>query len=309
MARPLALASIAAGAVIGATADTLNASIYLSGDAWSVQFGVVDKAGAVAYGWFVDYEGTTSGFGRLSIATNPAFNATAQSYGAGFAEGALTWPRIYDQYLNMHAWLQSNFAGGIIPPVYAEFFGNQSQWSRAQAAANSSAYWQAAAAVLSQFDGIVAGYGAVAPANMSLGVWEFDQLNAMGDFLDLIPALQPLSQAAKPWRWEEQTPAEIMAHVHRTTHCSALFKVTGNYSDIFFGHSSWFTYTCEGGEGAHVTAMPLAYPLSAPSFPPHSQRHLSHLEELQDASGTGRRHHHRQRDVILQLPRLPLLPG
>lgn len=25
-------------------------------------------------------------------------------------------------------------------------------------------------------------------------------------------------------------------------HCSALIKVTGNYSDLFAGHSSWFTY-------------------------------------------------------------------
>lgn len=242
--RRLGCAAVAlAGAAMGTAADAVNASVYVDGDGWSVRFGVVDKAAAVAYGWFVDYEGTTSGFGRLSVASNPAFNATTQAFGAGFVEGALTWQRIYEQYLNMHAWLQSNFDGGVIPAVYEQFFANQSAWSRAQAAANNSAYWQATGAVLAQFDGLVAGYGAVAPANMSLGVWEFDQLNAMGDFLDLIPALQPASQAARGWRWEELSAAEIMAHVHRTTHCSALFKVTGNYSDIFFGHSSWFTYT------------------------------------------------------------------
>ena len=241
------VAALAVGAIgVSASASAVaavNASVYATGGVWSVRFGVVDKTAAVAYGWYVDYEGTTSGFGRLSIATNAAFNATAQAFGAGFLEGALTSSRIYEQYLNMHAWLQSNFAGGDIPAVYSQFFANQSQWSRAQAATNFSVYWQAATAVLSQFDGLVAGYGAVAPANMSLGVWEFDQLNGMGDFLDLIPALQPYSEAARGWRWEELTSAEIMAHVHRTTHCSALFKVTGNYSDIFFGHSSWFTYT------------------------------------------------------------------
>jgi hypothetical protein len=34
--------------------------------------------------------------------------------------------------------------------------------------------------------------------------------------------------------------AKVMDKIHDLTHCSALVKVTGNYSDMFFGHSAWY---------------------------------------------------------------------
>lgn len=75
----------------------------------------------------------------------------------------------------------------------------------------------------------------------------FQQLNAVGDLLDLIPALAPrqgcsLSRALVAWprdnacpplrsagvhpSWDNITDAaEFMARVHATTHCSGLVKV------------------------------------------------------------------------------------
>jgi hypothetical protein len=44
-----------------------------------------------------DWPETASGFGALSISTNPAFNDTAQMFAAGYLEGALTQPRIKQQ--------------------------------------------------------------------------------------------------------------------------------------------------------------------------------------------------------------------
>jgi len=130
-----------------------------------------------------------------------------------------------------------------IPQVYQDFFTKQEAWGRQQVQVNSSdPRWAAIGLLYGQFDGLQAGYAAVAPVSAALDAWAFQQLNGLGDFLDLIPALQGDSEFARPWRWENQTADETLAHVRKTTHCSGLFRVTGNYSDIFFGHSAWFTY-------------------------------------------------------------------
>ena len=56
-------------------------------------------------------------------------------------------------------------------------------------------------------------------------------------------ASPPLCSAGVHPSWDNITDAaEFMARVHATTHCSGLVKVTGNYSDLFWGHSAWFIY-------------------------------------------------------------------
>jgi hypothetical protein len=221
----------------------VNGSVYVNAGSWSFTPGVLDKEGAVAWGTFSDMTTTDSGFGSLTIVTNAKFSDADQSYGAGFAEGAITQARIKEQNDNMQNWLQSNFNNQPPPPIYQEFFNTQDAWARANVAGNNSAFWAAFGTILSQFDGLVAGYAAVASPSDALDKWAFQQLNAMGDFLDLIPALQYESEAAKPWRWQEWgSPEAVMRHVHKTTHCSGLIKTDGNFSDIWFGHSAWFVY-------------------------------------------------------------------
>jgi hypothetical protein len=109
-------------------------------------------------------------------------------------------------------------------------------------------------------DGLVAGYGST--NGTALTAMDFAVLNAIGDFLDLVPALQPSMTPD----YDRMTPNELLSAVRGTPrallslrlcafhgwvcrqisnkgHCSALIKVTGNYSDLFAGHSSWFTYS------------------------------------------------------------------
>ena len=52
----------------------------------------------------------------------------------------------------------------------------------------------------------------------ALSPWAFWQMNAIGDFLDLIPALS----SADSWDWKNMTDAQLMDRVRKTTHCSAL---------------------------------------------------------------------------------------
>lgn len=231
-----ALAAACAAAQMQVGSVTLSAGVYKFVPGSKV-------AGAVAVGSVTTMNASASGFGDLSIATAGTFTDAEQMYAAGFLEGALTADQIWLHSINIRAWIAGNFGGKPPPQKYADFFNAQDAWSRAQVAANSSLRWKGMGLLLGQFDGLRAGYAAVAPAGQAVDEYTFQQMNAIGDLLDLIPALEADdSPLVQPWLWEKQTPAQIMDRARKTQHCSGLFAVTGNLSDIFWGHSAWFTY-------------------------------------------------------------------
>lgn len=144
---------------------------------------------------------------------------------------------------NIHRWITSEFANNTIPPAFQQWFTTQDTWTRAQIAANpTDNYWQGLGAIMSQFDGMLAGYNAQAPPNMQLTVWDFQQLNGLGDFLDLMPAIGDYGAYSRNWNWDTMTDDELVDRVRKTTHCSALVKVNGDFTDMWFGHAAWFTF-------------------------------------------------------------------
>ena len=64
-------------------------------------------------------------------------------------------------------------------------------------------------------------------------------LNGVGDLFDIIPACDTLKRT--DWMSLNQAEAENLHQ--KSGHCSALIKVTGNMSDLFLAHSSWYTYS------------------------------------------------------------------
>ena len=133
----------------------------------------------VAWGYYSDWTtDTVTGFGQLSVITNPNNTDKDQMYGAGFVEGALTQTRIAQQYYNVNEWIMGE-VGNPIPAAFKDFFTTQDAWARAQVAANTtSAQWLSVGLVLSQYDGLMAGYNAVAPAGAALDTWAFQQVRA-----------------------------------------------------------------------------------------------------------------------------------
>jgi hypothetical protein len=101
-----------------------------------------------------------------------------------------------------------------------------------------SDYWKQVRLIVNQFDGLYRGYVENTDDSKQLDIFAFQLLNDVGDFLDLIPALE---KDRRP-NWDTMTDAEIEATLSRNGHCSALIKLTGDYSDMFAGHSSWFVY-------------------------------------------------------------------
>jgi hypothetical protein len=190
--------------------------------------------------------GTKSGFGELSVATSADFADADQMYAAGYLEGALTAPRIWQQYFNVHSYIAGHFVNGTIPPKFQAFFATQDTWARANVATNrSSDVWQGIGLILAQFDGLVAGYAAVAPAGQALSAWDLQQVNAIGDFLDLIPALSRGDdpKVAAAWDWHHMNATTFARRLRETTHCSALVKTDATFSDLWFSHVAWFAYS------------------------------------------------------------------
>lgn len=139
----------------------------------------------------------------------------------------------------MDAWIRSNFKNNTIPPQFETWFATQDAWARQNVAANaSSPIWLGFGLVLSQFDGLVAGYNAVAGQTKPLSVYQMQELNAAGDWLDLIPALSP----SDSWDWTTMSDDDLMSRVRKTTHCSALVKVNGDLSEMWFAHAAWFIF-------------------------------------------------------------------
>jgi hypothetical protein len=243
---------------------------------------------AAAWGNYSDWtEGHASGFGVLTVRTNPKQGDPDQMRAAGFIEGALTANRVYDHHTNMDYWMKGQFPGNNssdFPAPFKTFMGAQDTWMRAQikAAAASTTKdadttkWEQVGLVLSQFDGLVEGYAASAFGQKHpISQFELQMLNGLGDFFDLMPALMPGTGMAS--NWPAMQPSELMRTVTESSRCSGLIKVrgegeggavlcassarvafasllavwlvscglvqvTGDLSDIFAGHSTFFIY-------------------------------------------------------------------
>ncbi|NXS71301.1 PLB protein, partial [Pandion haliaetus] len=72
-----------------------------------------------------------------------------------------------------------------------------------------------------------------------LSIFDVQFLNAVGDLLDLIPALFEYSARSGQCNVE---PGSHGKYQWDMGHCSALIKVLPGYENIYFAHSSWFTY-------------------------------------------------------------------
>ncbi|POI34529.1 hypothetical protein CIB84_001719, partial [Bambusicola thoracicus] len=72
-----------------------------------------------------------------------------------------------------------------------------------------------------------------------LSVFDVQFLNAVGDLLDLIPALFEYSARSGQCNVEAGGHGKYQWDMG---HCSALIKVLPGYENIYFAHSSWFTY-------------------------------------------------------------------
>lgn len=194
--------------------------------------GVLDPQGD-AYGYYNDTL-TSTGWGVLEI--RAGYGQTAEPDGvtmflAGYLEGFLTAPQIFTHYTNMYPQLIQNPKTLV---AVKRFMAKQDGWSRSQVKRNTSdPLWIHTGLILAQLDGLQAGVTdwAKQHGRTPLSQFAVQFLNAVGDLLDLIPALVPSVTSGF-----KQYKAPPMGH------CSALIKMLPGFENLLFAHSSWYTY-------------------------------------------------------------------
>lgn len=213
--------------------DTRQVSVFFDGFNASFSLNTLDSS-ATAMAVFEDSLNVT-GWGILNVKTSAKFSDLQQGYAAGFAEGVLTAPRIWEHFLNMR-WVF--FQNEEPDHRLIDFFNAQDAWTRNQTASNpSDPFWQQVGHLLAQVDGLRDGYNAV--SGLALDNFAFWFLNSDGDLSQIIPAVM---REKRP-DFDHMAALQIENYLAENSRCSSLIKLTGNFSNLFMGHSTWYTYS------------------------------------------------------------------
>ncbi|KAJ1062285.1 PREDICTED: phospholipase B-like 1 [Capra hircus] len=193
---------------------------------------VLDRNGD-AYGFYNNSVKTT-GWGILEIKAGYGSQSLSNEiimFAAGFLEGYLTAPHMDDHFTNLYPQLIKERS--MLNKVQ-DFLTKQDQWTREKIKYyKNDPFWKHAGYVMAQLDGLFVGATkrAILEGTKPITLFQIQFLNAIGDLLDLIPSLSPTKNSSLKFfkRWD-------------MGHCSALIKVLPGFENIFFAHSSWYTY-------------------------------------------------------------------
>jgi len=182
----------------------------------------------------------TTGWNVLNIQSGYG-NATSDVdvlYAAGFLEGTFTANDIHDHYMNMRGIFLTGRKPGIEAKVRG-FLATQLEWARTMSNSHSTdPFWRQVAMVIAHLDGLHDGYKKAAKPTWDTDMFVVQMLNAVGDLIDLMNALDPEAEPVL----DNMDPLALRQYVLMNGHCSALIKVLGAYENVYMSHSSWFAY-------------------------------------------------------------------
>ncbi|KAL1776026.1 phospholipase B-like 1 [Sigmodon hispidus] len=215
------------------TSGIYYATAYWVPDSKTVEIkDVLDKNGD-AYGFYNDSIKTT-GWGILEMKVGYGSQIMSNEivmFLAGYLEGYLTALHMHDHFTNLYPQLIKD--PSIMVKVQ-KFIEKQDMWTRKNIKKyKDDPFWRHTGYVMAQLDGLYV--GALKRTSVEntepMTMFQIQFLNAVGDLLDLIPSLSPTKDSNMKVfkRWN-------------MGHCSALIKVLPGFENIFFAHSSWYTY-------------------------------------------------------------------
>ena len=215
------------------------ATVHLKFQSYYVSVGTYDPSG-VAFGYY-DSSYEKIGWDTLSLSTstsNGLYSDYEKAYALGYLEGVLTYARIYDIYVDNY---QMNFyyePNRKMNGYMIDFFNKQREWVRNSYISNQNdSYWQNAWALQQQLEGLMDGYNFMVSDDKKISYAEFHVVASGGDIDDVIlidPSHRP--------NYTAMNHEEIAKTMDLRLHCSALIKLSANYSDVYFGHNTWSNY-------------------------------------------------------------------
>jgi len=182
----------------------------------------------------------TDGWDKLAITTNNKFEDNISAYAAGYLEGVLTNKHIHNHFLNVSAdmWKET----GKMPDNVREFFVKHREYINNQYLLNKNDnYWKIAFAFQTQLEGLIQGYNDEAAKNSlpTIDSIDFHNMASSGDIMDII---YYKNKEGRP-NYSKMTYTEILKHIRRSNHCSALIKISADFKDLWFGHNTWWRYS------------------------------------------------------------------
>ena len=168
------------------------------------------------------------GWDFLSITTNNMFSDELQAEASGRLEASLTKDRIYNHYINMIS------TAGHLDSQVANFFIKQEEYLLSKKNEyNSNSILYNAYLLYLQFKGLREQYNKEVEDEKKIEDVEFNVLNSFGDVFDIKDKYSNLS-------FDTMNKEEMYDYFLLNNHCSAMFKLKYDLSDIFFGHNSWY---------------------------------------------------------------------
>lgn len=208
------------------------------------EFSIVDSRDIPVFG---EYNQTllTLGWDTMRLVSDASFSDEEQAYAAGYFEGSVTNTQTWNHY-------QNNFNNTPVSEAVLQFFDNHITWLEGAIAQNNATdpFWFQVGLQWLQWKGLLDGLnsaaGTVFTRRMLMSV------TSMGDLFDLDAALNSKSEM-RTRDWRNMPKAVYDRWFAKMTHCSALYKVTGDMQDIYFGHVAWYNFNTMMRIFKHVT--------------------------------------------------------
>ena len=175
------------------------------------------------------------GWDKLAISTNSMFSDEIQAEAAGRLEGELTKERIYNLYLN----IKDDYP---INDKISEFLEKQESFVFDSVKKNgkSDPILYNAYLIKIQYNALMEQYNSSVSSSMKLTKNDFHQINYIAELPDLLEKFRVEKTGETDYK--KMSEKELLDNFLKRTHCSALFKIKNDLSEIYYGHNTWNTY-------------------------------------------------------------------
>ena len=162
-----------------------------------------------------------------------------KAYAMGYLEGSLTKDRIYSYFIDMQHFLfyDRNFT---IPDKVREFLKKNFLYMEEMSLQNKDKdeYWKNVYYIYKQLQGLYDGYKISADKEKQIDFYDFIFIPGLTDSEDA----EYFNDTTSRPHFANMTSEEIKFFTLIKSHCSALIKLADDFSDIWFGHNTWFSY-------------------------------------------------------------------